>query len=341
MTKRLISINDVPAAGSRLPDDVQAEIAELVGDGSWTTLDDRPAALVTGPNTANGYLQLDGTGKAGSAQLPSYVDDVLEFANFAALPGTGVAGVIYVTLDTNFTWRWGGSSYVQVDQADVAALIHAATSKTTPVDADELGLVDSAASNVLKRLTWANLKAALKTYFDSLVTTLSGKTLTSPKIVNNDFIADGNGNEVIVIGQTASAVNEIKVTNAATGNNPSVAAQGGDTNVGLNVITKGTGPAQVNGNQIKTGSQAVLTTTSTLGAVSGHEYMVLLGTSGLPTLPTAVGNTSRYIIKNTTGSAINIATTSAQTIEGAAAPFSLPAGASITLVSDNANWWFY
>lgn len=55
---------------------------------------------------------------------------------------------------------------------DVAAVIHAATSKATPVDADELGLVDSEASNVLKILTWANLKAALKSYFDGLYTAL-------------------------------------------------------------------------------------------------------------------------------------------------------------------------
>jgi hypothetical protein len=50
----------------------------------------------------------------------------------------------------------------------IAPGTHAATSKSTPVDADELPLVDSAASNVLKKLTWANLKAALKTYFDGL-----------------------------------------------------------------------------------------------------------------------------------------------------------------------------
>ncbi len=46
--------------------------------------------------------------------------------------------------------------------------IHSATGKTTPVDADELGLVDSAASYVLKRLTWENVKATLKTYLDTL-----------------------------------------------------------------------------------------------------------------------------------------------------------------------------
>ncbi len=57
--------------------------------------------------------------------------------------------------------------------ADSAAAVHAATSKTTPVDADEIGLVDSAASNGLKKLTWANFKAAAKTYFDTLYAALT------------------------------------------------------------------------------------------------------------------------------------------------------------------------
>lgn len=60
----------------------------------------------------------------------------------------------------------------------IASQITAATGKTTPVDADTLGLVDSAASNVLKKLTWANLNATLKTYFDTLYAALSGFTLT-------------------------------------------------------------------------------------------------------------------------------------------------------------------
>lgn len=50
----------------------------------------------------------------------------------------------------------------------IGALINGATAKTTPVDADYIGLMDSAASNVLKKLSWANIKATLKTYFDTL-----------------------------------------------------------------------------------------------------------------------------------------------------------------------------
>lgn len=57
--------------------------------------------------------------------------------------------------------------------------IHDASSKATPVDADELGLIDSAASNVLKKLTWANTKATLKTYFDTIYSAVSDTAFAS------------------------------------------------------------------------------------------------------------------------------------------------------------------
>lgn len=64
--------------------------------------------------------------------------------------------------------------------------INAATSKTTPVDADELGLVDSAASNVLKKLTWANLKATLKTYFDTLYSPIGNLAFPATQVPSAD-----------------------------------------------------------------------------------------------------------------------------------------------------------
>lgn len=68
--------------------------------------------------------------------------------------------------------------------ADVAADTHAATSKTTPVDADELPLADSAASFALKKLTWANLKATLKAYFDTLYASSSGSApIGTPELI--------------------------------------------------------------------------------------------------------------------------------------------------------------
>jgi|TARA_R100001440_G_scaffold1218_5_gene4084 hypothetical protein len=69
--------------------------------------------------------------------------------------------------------------------------------------------------------------------------TLTNKTLTSPVIGTN--IKDTNGNELITLTATSSAVNEVTYANAATGNNPSVTASGGDTNIGIDLKTKGSG----------------------------------------------------------------------------------------------------
>jgi hypothetical protein len=63
---------------------------------------------------ANGVATLGGDGKVPSSQLPSYVDDVVEVANYAALPATGETGKIYITLDNNKVYRWTGSTYVEI-----------------------------------------------------------------------------------------------------------------------------------------------------------------------------------------------------------------------------------
>jgi len=75
--------------------------------------------------------------------------------------------------------------------------------------------------------------------------TLSSKTLTAPRIANNGFIADNNGNEQIEFVTTASAVNNIRVTNAATANDPLIQANGGDTNISLKIKGKGTGTVKL------------------------------------------------------------------------------------------------
>lgn len=56
-------------------------------------------------------------GKVPSTQLPSYVDDVLEYGNSTALPPTGEAGKIYVTIDDNLEYRWSGSVYAQISKS--------------------------------------------------------------------------------------------------------------------------------------------------------------------------------------------------------------------------------
>lgn len=66
---------------------------------------------------AGGVVPLDNDGLISSMYLPSYVDDVLEYSTFSALPATGESGKIYVTLDTNLTYRWSGTAYAEISKS--------------------------------------------------------------------------------------------------------------------------------------------------------------------------------------------------------------------------------
>ena len=78
--------------------------------GLQTALDNKVNTSIIGQ--ANGVATLDSSGLVPTTQLPAYVDDVLEYANLAAFPGTGESGKIYVAIDTNKTYRWSGSAYI-------------------------------------------------------------------------------------------------------------------------------------------------------------------------------------------------------------------------------------
>lgn len=62
----------------------------------------------------NGLAELDSNGKVPSSQLPSYVDDVLEYSAYSSFPATGEAGKIYVDTSNNKTYRWSGSGYTEI-----------------------------------------------------------------------------------------------------------------------------------------------------------------------------------------------------------------------------------
>lgn len=84
--------------------------------------------------------------------------------------------------------------------------------------------------------------------------TLSAKTLTAPKFASGGFLADANGNEELIFITTASAVNELTLTNAATGNPPILSVSGIDPNVGLFIKPKGTGAFMVDGSAFVAGN---------------------------------------------------------------------------------------
>lgn len=69
---------------------------------------------ITQKGVANGVAELDSGGLVPASQLPSYVDDVLEYTDFASFPVTGETGKIYIDLATNQTYRWSGTVYVAI-----------------------------------------------------------------------------------------------------------------------------------------------------------------------------------------------------------------------------------
>jgi hypothetical protein len=87
--------------------------------------------------------------------------------------------------------------------------------------------------------------ATFDTYLSGSTQTLTNKTLTAPKFADAGYIADASGNELVILQTTGSAVNQFDVANAATGNDPTITATGGDSHVGLGLVAKGTGVIQI------------------------------------------------------------------------------------------------
>ena len=82
-----------------------------------TTITNSLNAFISTKGQPGGLAELDSTGKVPAAQLPSYVDDVLEFSTKAQFPQIGETGKIYVSKDTNLTYRWTGTQYLEISQS--------------------------------------------------------------------------------------------------------------------------------------------------------------------------------------------------------------------------------
>ena len=127
---------------------------------------------------ANGVATLDGTGKIPSAQLPSYVDDVVEYANMASFPATGSAGILYIDLATNKQYRWGGSAYQVITSGAVdsvagkTGVVTLGTSDITGLDTALSGKASTSHTHAISDIT--GLTTALNDKATaSSVTTLS------------------------------------------------------------------------------------------------------------------------------------------------------------------------
>ena len=100
-----------------IADEVKAGVVKSGGDvvvgedGTMTVEGFIPTSM---KGVASGVAELDSNGKVPTSQLPSYVDEVIEYTSRGAFPGTGEDGKIYVAEDTNLTYRWSGTDYVEI-----------------------------------------------------------------------------------------------------------------------------------------------------------------------------------------------------------------------------------
>ena len=150
----------------------------------------------------------------------------------------------------------------------------------------------------------------LDTYFAGTTKTLTNKTLTAPKFADGGFIADANGNELIMLQTASSAVNQLEITNSASGGSVVVGASGDDSNIDIDISPKGTGEVNIAASNLNYGGTAVTSTGAELNLVDGssagtivNSKAVIYGSSGEVNATTLqIGGTSI----NATAAELNI-----------------------------------
>jgi phage-related tail fiber protein len=146
----------------------------------------------------NGVATLNASGLVPSSQLPSFVDDVLEYANLAGFPVSGETAKIYVALDTNKIYRWSGSAYIEISpvagNSDTATKLATARSISATGDATWSVSFDGSA-DVSSSLTLANSGATAGTY-RSVTVDVKGRVTsgTNPTTFSGYGISDTSAN---------------------------------------------------------------------------------------------------------------------------------------------------
>lgn len=221
---------------------------------------------VASTDTITGVATLDKDGKVPSSQLPSYVDDVIEYDDSTKFPKTGESGKIYVALDTNKTYRWSGTAYIEISQS----LALGETSSTAyRGDKGKIAYDHSQTTGNPHNTTLANLGVNVsatelnyvKGVTSSIQTQLNGKASSShthSSYVNQNAFSNIKVGEVTVAADTATdtvtliAGDNTTITPDAT--NDTITISSADTHytsknvVGSTTATSNTTTALTNGN---------------------------------------------------------------------------------------------
>ena len=246
------------------------DIANNSGDAELTvsTADKNFAIKGTDGSSAITALDID-MALAGKATFSGdvVVTGDLTISGDDLTMGTNTSGHLMVADGTNFnpvevtgdvTINGSGVTTIASGAVETAMVnanvITGQTAETSLDTSNDVILIHDASAAALRKTTLASISSALGGITDVVADTspqLGGNLDTnSHNILIDDahFIADENGNEQIIFQTTASAVNQIDVTNAATGNAPEISATGGDTNISLKLTPKGSGQVLLDGN---------------------------------------------------------------------------------------------
>ena len=192
-----------------------ADLKTVAFTGKYSDLDGRPASLPANGGNADtvdgkhasdflptsargavsGVASLDESGRVPAAQLPSYVDDVLEYATVSAFPAQGEAGKIYVATQTNLTYRWSGTGYVEISPS----LALGGTSSTA-FPGDRGVTLETKVSNILD----GGLKVAKAASADTALEANHATTAdTATQATNADYANSATNAEYAVHAQEA------------------------------------------------------------------------------------------------------------------------------------------
>jgi len=228
--------------GSELTIDIDGSV---VTESSTDTLTNKTI------DSANNTITLDlseGTLTGTTAEFNSALSD----GSFATLAGTETLTNKTINLTSNTLTGSTAQFNSALSDGSFATLAGTETLTNKTIDSASNTITLDLSEGTLTGTT-AEFNSALSDgSFATLAgtETLSNKTLTAPKFADGGFIADANGNELILLQTTTSAVNELEITNAATGNAVQIATTGGDTNIDLKLTPKGSGVVDVDSSRI-------------------------------------------------------------------------------------------
>ena len=166
--------------------------------------DELAASITQKLGTPNGIATLDSAGSIPSSQLPSYVDDILEYENVAAFPATGETGKIYVETAGNTTYRWSGATYTKITSGEVSSV--AGKKGIVTLTKDDVGLsnvdntndlskpLSTATQTALTALENKGKRGIINLYDTSLIYGLNERVV----LTNGDSVKstiDGNVND--------------------------------------------------------------------------------------------------------------------------------------------------